>query len=366
MFVVRLFVVRLFVVRLFIVCVSVLMGLMGSRLWGANFVYVSLSADERIEIHRLENDGTLVRLSAVKTPGDPGGVSVHPTKRFLVAAMRDAGKLVSFSISPKDGSLTLINEIKVDVDPAYVEFDKTGKFLLTAYYVTGKVAVHPIADDGTISRDGKWYITDKNAHAIVTDKRNRWAFVPHTGPNAIFQFRFDETSGELTPNSTAAKLRFAPNTGPRHFLLHPSSAFGYCDNEQGSSVTAMRFDAGNGTLEPIQTLSTIPSEFDRSNTCARMEIHPNGQFLYASNRGHDSIAGFKMDTNNGTLQLIGIFPTEETPRGFTIDPSGKFLVAAGEGANRLAVYSVGQNGALQRIGTHPTGNKPWWVSITTF
>jgi 6-phosphogluconolactonase len=338
----------------------------GSRGTATTFVYVSLSAEDRIDIYKLGNQGVLTHCGVTDTPGDPGGIAVHPSKKFLVAAMRDAGKLVSFAINPNDGSLMKINEIAVDVDPAYVEYDKTGRYLLTAYYVTGKVAVHALAEDGTISPNGKWYTTDKNAHAIITDKTNRWAFVPHTGPNAIFQFKFDESTGRLTTNTTTAKVQFKVNTGPRHFSLHHNNAFGYCDNEQGSSITAMTFDSSNGTLAPMQTLTTIPADFTKPNTCARMELHPNGKFLYASNRGHDSIAGFEIDSADGKLTPIGNFPTEKTPRGFSIDPSGKFLVAAGESADLLAVYSIEGNGRLKRIGTYPTGSKPWWVTMTTF
>ncbi|MCA9216325.1 MAG: lactonase family protein [Planctomycetales bacterium] len=334
-----------------------------SPAFAAAFVYVSLSAENKIEIYLLDDTGALTQIGKQATPGDPGGIKVHPSKNFMVAAMRDVGKLVSFSIDPNDGTLSLINEVKVDVDPAYVEFDKTGKFLLTAYYVTGKAAIHRVSEKGRISSDGTWYATDDKAHGIVTDKTNRWAFVPHTGPNAIFQFHFKESDGTLAPNSIAEKVQFESNTGPRHFSLHPNNRFAFTDLEQGSSITSLAFDENTGTLKPTQTLSTLPDGYDKPNSCARMELHPSGKFVYASNRGHDSIAGFSIDASSGKLTRVGIFRTEKTPRGFAIDPSGKFLVAAGEGSNRLAVYQIATSGVLSRIGTYATGAKPWWVAM---
>ena len=302
------------------------------------FVYVSLSADDKIEIYRL-GDAKLTRIGTARMPGDPGGVTVHPSKRFLVAAMRDAGKLSSFAIDPRNGALKPISTIKVDVDPAFVEYDKTGGYLLTAYYVTGKVALHRIDDVGNIAAEGNWYATDKNAHGIVTDQSNQWVFVPHTGANAIFQFAFNASTGLLKPNVTAAKVQFKPNTGPRHFYLHPNNRFGFCDNEQGSSVTAFSLDSESGTLKPLQTLPTIPKDFPHANSCARMMISPDGKYLYASNRGHDSIAGFKIDAATGRLKQIGTFPTEKTPRGFHIDPTGKVLSRGRRGRQPFDVIS---------------------------
>ncbi len=330
------------------------------------FAYVSLSADNAIEVYELRDTGDLTLLDTVRTPGDPGGLAVHPSKKFLVAAMRDAGKLVSFSIDAEGGTLLKVNEVRVDVDPAYIEYDKTGRHLMTAYYVTGKAAIHDIGPGGMIATEGEFYRTAKNAHAIVTDKTNQWAFVPHTGPNSIYQFAFNERSGKLSANKKAPKLQFAENTGPRHFSIHPNNRYGFCDNEQGSSVTAMNFDADNGTLTAMQTLPTIPSDFREPNTCARMMLHPNGEFLYASNRGHDSIAAFRIDQSSGKLSPIGVFPSEKTPRGFHISPSGKFLIAAGESSNRLAIYEIASNGSLKRIGSCNTGNKPWWVTMVSF
>jgi 6-phosphogluconolactonase len=190
-------------------------------------------------------------------------------------------------------------------------------------------------------------------------------FVPHTGPNAIFQFRFDEQTGTLTANDPP-KVTTPENTGPRHLAFHPSLNVVYFDNEQGSSVTAFRLDKSKGTLEPFQTLPTLPEGFSESNSCADLEITPDGRFLYASNRGHDSLAGFAIDPETGKMTSLGQFPTEKTPRSFNIAPDGKFVYAAGQGSGKLAAYRLdGENGKLTRFATYEVGNGPAWVQVVS-
>ena len=118
------------------------------------------------------------------------------------------------------------------------------------------------------------------------------------------------------------------------------------------------------SLSAFQSVSTLPEDFTGQNSNARLEITPNGRFVYAANRGHDSIAGFSVDSKTGKLTSIGQFPTEKTPRSFSIDPSGKYLLTAGEGSGKLAMYSIEQEtGMLTRIGTYVAGERPWWVLI---
>jgi 6-phosphogluconolactonase len=170
------------------------------------------------------------------------------------------------------------------------------------------------------------------AHAIQTDPSNTFAFVPHIdnrgGPNAIFQFKFDPNTGHLTPNSPP-RVGQPTGTGPRHFCFHPSKDLLYFSNEQGSSVTGYNFDPANGTLSAFQTISTLPTGYEQSNTCSQIQISPSGKFLYAPNRGHNSIAGFSVDASSGRLTAIGHVSTEERPSAFSLDPEGHFLFAAG-------------------------------------
>jgi dipeptidyl aminopeptidase/acylaminoacyl peptidase len=227
--------------------------------------------------------------------------------------------------------------------------------------VAAKVTVHEIGKDGALSEKPiQSLATADKAHAIVPDPSNRFVFVPHTGTDVIFQFAFDASKGRLTPN-TPAKLLTPKGTGPRHLVFHPSKPIAYVSNEQGSGVTAYALDTKAGTLRPLQTLSTLPKEFRDTNACAEIKVHPSGRFLYVSNRGHDSIAAFALD-DDGRMSVVGQELTEKTPRSFDLDPSGKYLFAAGESSGKLAAYGVDlRTGQLKKLETYEVGKMPWWV-----
>jgi 6-phosphogluconolactonase len=286
---------------------------------------------------------------------------VGPARRFLFAAIRSTGKLASFRIDPATGRLTHLSTVTVGPDPAHISTDHTGRYLLTAYYVDARVTVHAIGDDRKLGVKPLQSIpTDDKAHAIVPDPSNRFVFVPHTGPNVIFQFAFDAKTGRLSAN-TPAKLRTPKGTGPRHLAFHPSQPVAYVANEQEGSVTAYAFDRKAGTLRALQTESTTPQDFKGTNACAEIKVHPAGRFVYVSNRGHDSIAAFALKSD-GKLRAIGQSATEKTPRSFDLDPSGKYLFATGESSGKLAGYRIDPNdGGLTRLATYEVGKMPWWV-----
>ena len=340
-----------------------LLSLCASWAQAKSFVYVSVAGENRIAIYELdEANGELTPNGSVAVSGGPGALTVSPNKEFLFASIRSVGNLASFRINGDSGSLSLVNEVSAGADPAYVATDATGKFLLSAYYRAGKVAVHSIDSQGAISNKPTQEVaTDDKAHAIVPDQSNRFAFVPHTGPNAIFQFKFDAATGNLTANDTPKLLR-PLDTGPRHIWFHPTGAFAYVSDEQGSSITVYRFDPAIGKLSPIQTLSTLPNGFDERNSTADIEVHPSGRFVYVANRGHDSIAKFKIDSASGRVTAMGQTYTEKTPRSFNIDPSGRYLIAAGQAAGKLATYRINaDSGDLTRLATYEIGKQPWWV-----
>jgi 6-phosphogluconolactonase len=327
------------------------------------FIYVSVAAEKRIAVFRLDADtGKLTYRSDCKVEdGEPGALTVDPEKRFLLVAIRSTGKLASFRIDPATGRLTPVNVVPVGPDPAHLSTDRTGRYLLTAYYVDAKVTVHAIGNDGTLgAKPLQSLATADKAHAIVPDPSNRFVFVPHTGPDMIFQFTFDAKSGLLAANSPV-KLQTPMGTGPRHLAFHLSKPIAYVGNEQGSSVTAYALDGTAGTLQALQTVSTLPRDFKGTNACAEVKVHPSGRFAYVSNRGHDSIAAFALH-DDGKLSVIGQIPTEKTPRSFDIDPSGKYLFAAGESSGKLAGYRLDpKTGELTRLTTYEVGKMPWWV-----
>jgi 6-phosphogluconolactonase len=205
--------------------------------------------------------------------------------------------------------------------------------------------------------------TLEKAHAILVDRDNRFAFVPHTGPNTIVQFAFDAKTGKLMPGNPA-RLTTPENTGPRHIVFHPSLNVAYVSNEQGGSVTAYQFDRPSGSLAAQQTVSTLPGGFSERNACAEIKIHPTGKFLYVSNRGHDSIARFQIDGATGMLTAQGQTATEKTPRSFDLDPSGNRLYVCGEATNRIAAYKIDpETGGLTPLATVSVGNMPWWITL---
>jgi 6-phosphogluconolactonase len=329
---------------------------------GSTFVYVSVASEKRIAVYQMDRvTGKLTRRGDVRLDGEPGALVVGPGRQFLFAALRAEGKLASFRINASTGMLAHISTVPAGPDPAHLSTDATGRFLLTVYYVDAKVTVHAIAKSGALGEKPLQSLpTADKAHAIVPDPSNRFVFVPHTGPDAIFQLAFDARPGRLTAN-TPAKLMTPKGTGPRHLVFHASRPIAYVANEQGNSVTAYAFDPQAGTLRPVQTVSTLPADFRGTNACAEIRVHSSGRVLYVSNRGHDSIACFGLD-GAGTLSAIGQEPTEKTPRSFDLDPAGKYLFAAGESSGRLAAYRVDTgSGRLTQQEVYKVGKTPWWV-----
>ena len=178
----------------------------------ATIVYVSVSGEQAIAAYTLDDSGKLNRISDAEVSGAPGALAMHPNGKYLYASVRKTGHLASLLVG-EDGGLIVINETPVDADPSYVQVDPTGKFLLSAYYKAGRVMVHAIGKDGSLSSKPIQTIeTDEKAHAIVPDRSAKFFFVPHTGPNAIFQFRWDRVNGKLIANDPA-KLSRDANTG---------------------------------------------------------------------------------------------------------------------------------------------------------
>jgi 6-phosphogluconolactonase len=329
------------------------------------FAYVSLAKDKKISVYRVDaKTGALTHVADATCEGEPGALVANPTRTSLFASLRPEGKLVAFRISPQTGTLEHVNTVEAGPDPAQLSTDKEGRFLLAAYYVAGKVTVHTIEKDGALRVEPVQSLpTDEMAHAIVLDPANRFAFVPHTGPSAIFQFAFNPATGELTPGSPA-KLATPANTGPRHMVFHPRLDIAYIDNEQGGSVTTYGLNKTSGSLHALQTVSTLPSDFGERNACAEIKIHPTGKFLYVSNRGHDSIARFQVEERSGELTALGHTPTEKTPRSFDLDPAGKFLYVCGEATNLIVAYRLEQeSGGLTPTATYSVGKTPWWISV---
>ena len=335
------------------------------------FLYVSMAPEKKIGVYKLDaKDGSLALVEAFSVEGSPGSLCVAPDHRFLFASLRTIDSLASYRIDAKTGKLTHINTIRrgvIDGDKvhslgnaAYVRFDPVNYALYTASYMGGNWSNYRVGNDGTLrAKEGGWRSSAKTAHAIVFDPTYQWLFVPHVEPNAIFQYRREDNKNfeEADP----AKVVGQVNAGARHLAFHPTLPMAYSSDETGSSITAYAFDIKKG-LSLIQTLSTLPADFKGKNTTAEVKVHPNGKFVWVSNRGHDSLAGFRIDAKTGELTALGQTPTEKTPRSFEIDPDGRYVFGAGEGTGKLAVYRVdAEKGALTRIHTVDVGKSLTWV-----
>jgi len=326
------------------------------------FLYVSDAGNQRIVIYKIDNEsGKLTPVDEVDVKAAPGPLVADPTRKYLFASLRSSFQIASFRIA-KSGKLEPINTVSLQqgANATYLATDHTGKYLFSASYAGGRVVAHELGADGKIGRQIQLVETTKTAHSTVVPRDNRWVFVPHVAPNAIYQFSLDAATGQLTQRESAKGGK--DGAGPRHLAFHPSQSHAFTSDETGSSITLYAYHKENG-LEPLKTLSTLPAGFTGNNTTAEVKVHPNGKLVWVSNRGHDSLAGFRFDERSGELTAIGHTPSEKTPRSFEIVPSGDFLLAAGEGSGKLAAYRIKkESGQLDPIATYDVGKSLTWVA----
>jgi 6-phosphogluconolactonase len=326
------------------------------------FVYVSMAPEQKIQIYRLnEGDGKLTVVDTLSVDGTPGALAVDPHKKFLFASLRNNSTLASYTLDAATGKLKHLSTAALPKgeNAAFVGTDRTGRWLISASYMGGKVVVHRLKDGAIDTPAVQTVATAKTAHCFATDPDNRWVFVPHVTPNAIYQFRFDATSGKLADAGKAPGGK--DKAGPRHLAFHPSLSLAFSSDEEGNSITSYRFDKADG-LKPVETLSTLPADFKGKNTTAEVKVHPNGKFVWVSNRGHESLAGFSIDAKTGKLAANGHTATENTPRSFDIEPDGRYVFGAGEGSGKLAVFAFHvPSGELKRVHTYDVGKSLTWV-----
>jgi 6-phosphogluconolactonase len=290
---------------------------------------------------------------------NPSWVALHPNGRFLYAVNEvqnyngpNSGGVSAFSLDRATGKLTFLNEVASrGADPCYITVDQSGKYILVANYTGGSIAAFPISDDGKLGNASAFVqhtghgLNPKrqeaaHAHSIDLSPDERFAFVDDLGLDELLVYKFNKSKGSLKPNNPPfAKLE--AGAGPRHFALHPSGKFAYVVSELASTVTAFSIDLKAGMLHRSQSISTLPDDFKGENDDAEIRMHPSGKFLYASNRGHDSIAVFAIDSSKGTLTPIEHTSTGgKTPRSFEIDPTGTLLFAENQQSNNIVIFHI--------------------------
>ena len=329
------------------------------------YVYVSLRGDNSIAVYKMNpQNGSLEKVYTEPVSGGPASLAVDPSKQFLYVALRSSNAISSYRIDPATGRLTLINTIPAVDNPVYISTDKSGRFLLSAYYGASKAAIYPVGLDGVLKIPAVTTVTtDLNPHAILTDPANRFLYITNMTGNSIHQHHFDSVSGTFTPLDPAEILPPA-GTGPRHMIFHGSKRILYVVNETGNSVTAFQINDTSGILTEFQTISTLPAGYTGTSKCADIHITPDNRFLYASNRGHESIAAFEINPGDGSLITIGQYSTVNSPREFDIDPTGTFLYAAGETSDNIARYRINKTtGMLDSLGCFAVGETPSWVMV---
>ncbi len=344
--------------------VALLFSFTGSLL-ARPFLLVSLPDEEHLAVYEINSrTGELTHLRNQNTESDPGPMSISRDGKTLFVSLRTKGGLASYAINNKTSDLKLLSTIKADQDPAYHWQDHTGKWLITAYYHRGRVSVHPVDELGRLNEKASFFgDTALNAHGVAATKNNRFVYIPHTGPNQVFQFSFDDQNGQLTLLENGV-LQSADYTGPRHLATHPGKPWLYGDYEQGNKAVFYEIRP-DGLLTTKQVLSTVPDDWpERQGATARMTLSADGRFMYVANRGHNSLACFKINQQTGQLSLVGIYPTEPNPRSFVISPCGKWVYAGGQDSGKIAIFHRNRRtGVLVRENTVETGKRPWWLQI---
>lgn len=329
-------------------------------------VYIANSGSEYLSKFTMDaQTGKLTQEADIPLESSPGAIATTKDESLMFVCLRGAKKYQSLRVNKSTGALTPINAAVVDQAGPYLKTDNTDQYLLATYYGAGAVSVHKINPDGSLSDDPlQWIVTEEHAHSIQLDRSNKFAFVPHTNPpNAIYQFKFDETTGQLTPNDPP-KIQPETPEGPRHFIFHPTKDLLYSINENGCTVSVHRFDPNTGTLSSFQVISTLPEGWDSdSKSTAEICMTQDGKFLYASNRGHDSLAIFSVN-EDGTLTAQGHQPTEAIPRFFEIDPTGNFILSVGQSSHHLSSYKINhETGQLEHLERFEVGQSPLWIQF---
>ena len=293
--------------------------------------------------------GTIARLDTFNHCKGPGYLAISANKRYLYAATQ-SNEIKSFSID-RQGKLTYLNSQSSEgLNPCYVSVHPTGKLAFLANYTGGSVTALPIGADGQVkpasstdqymgSGPNKPRQDKAHAHCALASANGKYLYVTDLGTDRIVNYRVDVQTGKLAPNPAQAFFSSRPGVGPRHMVVHPSGNRLFVVNELTATLTALAIDK-NGVLSEIQTVATLPTTFSKPNTAAAIRLHPNGKFLYVSNRGYNGITAFQINAD-GTLQQVDTETQAiSTPRDFNIDPTGNYLIVANMDTDNLTVYRL--------------------------
>ena len=355
---------------------SLCLGTFASNLHAQEqWVYFGTAGGDAKGIYVSSFDSENGKLSEAKLATEaqrPGFLAIHPNSQYLYAIAssipdheaKKTGGLSAYAIDAKTGKLSLINQqASGGRGPCHVSLDHQGLVALVANYSGGSASSIGINKDGSLKEPGsviqhegssvnKKRQKGPHAHSVNPGPNDQFAFVADLGTDDIFIYQLDPAAGTIKKHG---KTALPPGSGPRHFAFHPNGKWAYTNGELLMTVTGFDFDAKKGTLTSFQTIGTVPEGIDfKGLSTAEVQVHKSGKFLYVSNRGHDTIAVYSIDPENGKLTFVERENIQgETPRNFGIDNSGQFLFAAGQKSNTIAVFKINQEtGELDY-----TGNK---------
>ena len=302
---------------------------------------------------------------------NPSFITIHPNGKYLYSVTEESpGKVSAFTINQKNRKLELLNQSPSGGDVScHVSVAKNGKTLLVASYGSGSLASIPINTDGSLKAPAS-IIRHKGAkpraHSINLSPDQRFVYVADLGIDKIMIYRLNPETSKLTENNPAS-FNIKLGAGPRHFTFHPNGKFAYIINELDNTLIALMHDPKTGGLSKIQTISTLPEDFRGKSYTAEVRIHPNGKFIYGSNRGHDSIVSYKIDPVSGKLTLAGFQKNGiKWPRHFNIDPSGHFCLVGNQDSDNVVVFAIDQkNGLLKAPHQTVSIGKPVCVKFLT-
>jgi 6-phosphogluconolactonase len=328
-------------------------------------VYVANADSQEISVLALDRaSGALTSIETVAVGGAVMPMALSPDKRILYAALRSQPyRVASFAIDPASGRLNKLGEAALADSMANIDVDRTGRWLFAASYGGNKITVNAIDKDGLVGAVQQVIPTKPNAHAIHADASNSHVFATSLGGDNISSWRFDPTTGLLSPNDPPL-ISTAPQSGARHFVWDALQRRMYVLCELDGSLYVFDYDAALGRLQEVQRTSALPPGFSGKPWAADLHLAPDGRHLYASERTSSTISVFEVDAASGMLKTVSLASTEKTPRGFALDPQGRYLVASGQDSNAIAVYAIDpSSGGLTALQRYAVGKNPNWVEI---
>lgn len=325
-----------------------------------------------------KKSGLVEHRELVAASVNPSFMAMHPSGNWLYAVNevmeyegQESGAVSAFSVAPETGELLLLNQKPSSGGaPCHISVDASGKWVLVANYMGGNVAVLPVEEGGVlgdavsiVNHEGSSVNERRqeapHAHSINMDPANRRAIVADLGIDRIMCYDLNGDTGALTPASTPFAT-VEPGAGPRHFAFHPSGEYAFVINELDSTISSLRYTPDTGEMTTLDTVSTLPANFEGNNSCADIHVSPDGRFVYGSNRGHNSIVIASFDDQTGALEVVGHESTRgETPRNFNLDPAGNFLLVANQNSDSIFVFRRNEeSGLLTSTGQHIEAPEP--------